>query len=111
MVALLALLIIVGLFIGGAQPAAVNLIPEPWDKLAHGIVFAMLAWAIGLASGLTGWLRLVVSILGALLVGMVRGLTSYFLPPASEASMYMLMVLVLLFRPRGLFGERISKFE
>ena len=47
----------------------------------------------------------------ALLVGVVRGLTSYFLPPASEASMYMLMVLVLLFRPRGLFGERILKFE
>jgi branched-chain amino acid transport system permease protein len=46
-----------------------------------------------------------------LLVGVVRGLTSYFLPPASEASMYMLMVLVLLFRPRGLFGERILKFE
>src|SRR5215213_5513651 len=47
----------------------------------------------------------------ALLVGVVRGLTSYFLPPASEASMYLLMVLVLLFRPRGLFGERILKFE
>jgi len=47
----------------------------------------------------------------ALLVGVVRGLTSYFLPPASEASMYLLMLLVLLFRPRGLFGERIQKFE
>jgi len=47
----------------------------------------------------------------ALLVGVVRGLTSYFLPPASEASMYLLMVLILLFRPRGLFGERIQKFE
>lgn len=80
MVALLALLIIVGLFIGGAQPAAVNLIPEPWDKLAHGIVFAMLAWAIGLASGLTGWLRLVVSILGALLVGMVDEWHQLYLP-------------------------------
>ena len=47
----------------------------------------------------------------ALLVGVVRGLTSYFLPPASEASIYLLMLLVLLFRPRGLFGERIQKFE
>ena len=47
----------------------------------------------------------------ALLVGVVRGLTIYFQPPASEASMYLLMVLVLLFRPRGLFGERIQKFE
>jgi len=47
----------------------------------------------------------------ALLVGVVRGLTIYFAPAASEASMYLLMVLVLLFRPRGLFGERIQKFE
>ena len=36
----------------------------------------------------------------ALLVGVVRGLTIYFYPPAGEASMYLLMVLVLLFRPR-----------
>ena len=41
----------------------------------------------------------------------MRGVTIYFKPSASEASMYLLMVLVLLFRPRGLFGERIQKFE
>src|SRR5204863_437228 len=50
-------------------------------------------------------------VLAALIVGVVRGLTVYFLPPAAEASMYLLMVLVLLFRPRGLFGERIQRFE
>ena len=42
---------------------------------------------------------------------MVRGLTVYFYPAAAEASMYMLMVVVLLVRPRGLFGERILRFE
>jgi len=47
----------------------------------------------------------------AMIVGVVRGLTVYFFPPAAEASMYLLMVLVLLFRPRGLFGERIQRFE
>jgi branched-chain amino acid transport system permease protein len=47
----------------------------------------------------------------SLLVGVVRGVTIYIEPAASEASMYLLMVLVLLFRPRGLFGERIQKFE
>ena len=50
-------------------------------------------------------------VLAALIVGVVRGLTIYFYPPAAEASMYLLMVLVLLFRPRGLFGERIQRFE
>src|SRR5437762_5190856 len=50
-------------------------------------------------------------VLAALIVGVVRGLTVYFFPSAAEASMYLLMLLVLLFRPRGLFGERIQRFE
>jgi branched-chain amino acid transport system permease protein len=50
-------------------------------------------------------------VLAALLVGVVRGITIYFAPAAGEASMYILMFLVLMFRPRGLLGERIEKFE
>jgi branched-chain amino acid transport system permease protein len=50
-------------------------------------------------------------VLAAVLVGVVRGVTIHFLPPAGEASMYVLMILVLLLRPRGLLGERIEKFE
>ena len=50
-------------------------------------------------------------VLAALLVGVVRGVTIHFAPAAGEASMYILMFLVLLFRPRGLLGERIEKFE
>ncbi len=46
-----------------------------------------------------------------LIVGVVRGLTVLFYPPAAEASMYALMVLVLLVRPRGLMGERFERFE
>jgi branched-chain amino acid transport system permease protein len=50
-------------------------------------------------------------VLAALLVGVVRGITIHFVPAAGEASMYILMFLVLLFRPRGLLGERIERFE
>jgi branched-chain amino acid transport system permease protein len=50
-------------------------------------------------------------VLAALLVGVVRGITIHFLPAAAEASMYVLMFLVLLLRPRGLLGERIERFE
>jgi len=50
-------------------------------------------------------------ILAALLVGRVRGVTIHFVPAAGEASMYILMFLVLMFRPRGLLGERIERFE
>jgi len=46
-----------------------------------------------------------------LLVGVVRGITVVFYPPAAEASMYILMALILLVRPRGLMGERFAKFE
>ena len=50
-------------------------------------------------------------VLAGLLVGVVRGITVHFYAPAAEASMYLLMVLVLLLRPRGLMGERFEKFE
>jgi branched-chain amino acid transport system permease protein len=50
-------------------------------------------------------------VFAALLVGVVRGITIHFVPAAGEASMYILMFLVLMFRPRGLLGERIEKFE
>jgi len=50
-------------------------------------------------------------VLAGLLVGVVRGVTITFYPPAAEASMYLLMVLVLLFRPRGLMGQRFERFE
>jgi branched-chain amino acid transport system permease protein len=46
-----------------------------------------------------------------LLVGVVRGLTVLLWPPAAEASMYVLMILILLLRPRGLAGEKFEKFE
>ena len=47
----------------------------------------------------------------ALLLGLGYFWTIYFNPSWGEASMYFLMALVLLLRPRGLFGERIEKFE
>lgn len=46
---LLCIAFVVGLFIGGAQPVAVGLIPAPWDKLAHLIAFGGLATLVELA--------------------------------------------------------------
>ena len=42
---------------------------------------------------------------GGLLIGVASGLAGVFFPSASEAVIYVLMALVLLVRPRGLFGE------
>ena len=50
-------------------------------------------------------------VLAAALVGVVRGMTIHFLPAAGEASIYILVILILLIRPRGLLGERIEKVE
>ena len=66
---LLALAIVLSLFIMGAHPIAVNLIPSPWDKLVHGCIFALLTYGVGLASKLQGWQRLVIAISTTLLVG------------------------------------------
>jgi branched-chain amino acid transport system permease protein len=44
-------------------------------------------------------------LLGGILIGVASGITSVFLPQASEAVIYVMMAAVLLVRPRGLFGE------
>lgn len=51
------------------------------------------------------------AIVAGLLVGLVQSLAVQFVPEASTAAMYVLMALVLLVRPRGLFGERWERFE
>ena len=53
---LLGVAFIVSLFIGGAQPFAVGLIPAPWDKLAHLLAFSGLAVIIDLALRPSPWL-------------------------------------------------------
>jgi branched-chain amino acid transport system permease protein len=66
------------------------------------------AFVVVIIGGLGSFWGVVAS---ALLVGVVRGVTIHFEPAASEASMYVLMFLVLMLRPRGLLGERIERFE
>ena len=46
-----AVLIAVSLFYLGAQPFAVGLFPEPWDKLAHFLVFAAIAVLLWVGTG------------------------------------------------------------
>jgi branched-chain amino acid transport system permease protein len=75
---------------------------------AMGIEIMTVAFVVVVIGGLGSFWGVV---LAAMLVGVVRGITIYFLPAAGEASMYILMILVLLFRPRGLLGERIERFE
>ena len=45
------------------------------------------------------------TLVGGLLIGVASGVTSVFFPSASDAVIYIIMGIVLLIRPRGLFGE------
>jgi len=45
------------------------------------------------------------TLVGGLIIGVATGVTTVFFPSASEAIMYVIMGLVLLVMPKGLFGE------
>jgi branched-chain amino acid transport system permease protein len=51
------------------------------------------------------------AIVAGLMVGVVTAMTIQFYPDWSNAAMYILMAVILLVRPRGLFGERWERFE
>jgi branched-chain amino acid transport system permease protein len=89
--------------LGGALFAPITIVHP-----AMGAEIITVAFVVVVIGGLGSFWGVVIA---ALLVGVVRGMTIHFAPAAGEASIYVLMFLVLLFRPRGLLGERIEKFE
>ena len=99
---------IVVLGVGMAALAGALFAPITIVHPAMGAEIITVAFVVVVIGGLGSFWGVV---LAALLVGVVRGVTVHFLPAAGEASIYVLMFLVLLLRPRGLLGERIEKFE
>jgi branched-chain amino acid transport system permease protein len=99
---------VVVLGVGLAALAGVLFAPISGVHPAMGTEIMTAAFVVVVIGGLGSFWGVV---LAALLVGIVRGITIHFYPPAGEASMYLLMLLVLMFRPRGLLGERIERFE
>ena len=99
---------IAALGVGLAGLAGVLLAPIAGVHPAMGAEILTAAFVVVVIGGLGSFWGVIAA---ALLVGVVRGITIYFNPSWGEASMYFLMALVLLLRPRGLFGERIEKFE
>ena len=99
---------VVAISVALAALAGVLLAPITGVHPAMGSEILTAAFVVVVIGGLGSFWGVVYA---ALIIGVVRGLTVYFFPPAAEASMYLLMLLVLLVRPRGLFGERIQRFE
>src|SRR5258705_872956 len=100
---------VAALGIGLAGLAGVLLAPIYSVHPAMGQEIITPAFVVVVIGGLGSFWGVVVA---ALLVGLVKGLIVAFgFPQFSTSAIYLMMLLVLLFRPRGLFGERIQRFE
>ncbi len=90
----------VGIFLAGLAGVLaggqIGLNPNMGDDLLMPSFIAIIVGGVG---SLTG------TLLGGLLIGVAAALTTVFFPSASEAVIYAIMAIVLLVRPRGLFGE------
>ena len=74
----------------------IGLNPNMGDDLLMPSFIAIIVGGVG---------SLIGTLFGGLLIGMAAALTTVFLPSASEAVIYAIMMIVLLIRPRGLMGE------
>jgi len=99
------------LFWLGAKPIAVNLFPEPWDKLAHFVAYGVIAGLLALGLERRQPLRLIllVSVIGALdewhqlyLPGRSADVMDFL---TDVAAAIVAVTLVDWLRLRGLIGE------
>lgn len=97
-----------GLGIGLAGLSGVLLAPITGVQPAMGQEILTAAFVVVVIGGLGSFWGVVAA---AVLVGVIRGVTAYFFPAASEASLYLLMLLVLIVRPRGLLGVKFERLE
>jgi len=98
---------IVMLGVGMAALAGAFFAPISTVHPAMGSEIITIDFVVVVSGGLGSFWGVVIA---ALLVGVVRGITIHFEAAAGEASIYVLMFLVLLVRRRGLLGERIGTF-
>ncbi|WP_428698191.1 branched-chain amino acid ABC transporter permease [Stappia sp.] len=100
---------VAGLGIGLAGLAGVLLAPIYTIHPAMGAEILTPAFVVVVIGGLGSFWGVV---LAALLVGLVKGaMVGLGFSAFSTAAIYFLMLAILLLRPRGLFGERITRFE
>jgi branched-chain amino acid transport system permease protein len=90
----------VGIFLAGLSgvlaAGQLGLEPTMGTSLLMPSFIAIIVGGIGSLPG---------TLAGGLLIGVASGVTAAIFPAASEAVIYVMMAIVLLLRPRGLFGE------
>jgi branched-chain amino acid transport system permease protein len=89
-----------GIFLAGLSGVLaggqLSLTPNMGDALLMPSFIAIIVGGVGSLGG---------TLVGGLLIGVAAGLVTVWWPSASDAVMYVIMAVVLLARPRGLFGE------
>ena len=103
--------VLTGVFgLGTGLAGAAGLMAAPLWSVAPSMSHAaiMPAFVTVTIGGLGSYLG---AIAAGLAVGITTALTVQFWPEGSASAMYILMAIVLLVRPRGLFGERWERFE
>ncbi|AXQ95815.1 branched-chain amino acid ABC transporter permease [Cereibacter azotoformans] len=100
---------VVALAIGIAALAGVLMAPIQPVHPMMGVEVGTAAFVVVIIGGLGSFWGVVIA---ALLVGLVKGaIIGIGLSQYSMLAIYLLMFVVLLLRPRGLLGERITRFE
>lgn len=102
------LTLVFGLGTAFAAIAGVLSAPLAGVQPAMGVNVGTAAFVVVTIGGLGSFWGAIVS---GLLVGQVVSLSIYVQPRVAEASMYVLMAVILLLRPRGLMGERWERFD
>lgn len=89
-----------GIFLAGLSGVLaggqLSLTPNMGDALLMPSFIAIIVGGVGSLGG---------TLVGGLLIGVAAGLVTVWWPSASDAVMYVIMAVVLIARPRGLFGE------
>src|SRR5271168_382447 len=86
---------------GALASGILGLTPPMGDSLLMPTFVAVIVGGVGSLAG---------AVLGGLLIGVAAGITTTYYPAASEAVIYLIMLVVLVIRPRGLMGKE-SVFE
>ncbi len=81
---------------GVLAAGVLGLTPTMGSSLLMPSFVAIIVGGVGSLSG---------AVLGGLIIGLAAGITTTYYPAASEAIIYLIMLIVLVVRPRGLFGE------
>jgi len=83
-------------FAGVLAAGVLQLAPTMGDNVIMATFVAVVVGGIGSLLG---------SVLGGLLIGLAAGVTTAFYPAASDVVIYVIMAVVLIFRPRGILGQ------